>query len=76
MSRVRKMWVGAGLAVLVTGLAGIALASSREKGHEVRTEVVERRDLTAVITASGVIQPKRRVDISADISGRVIALAV
>jgi HlyD family secretion protein len=29
-----------------------------------------------VVTASGVIQPKRKVDISADISGRVIQLAV
>lgn len=76
MSKVRKIWVGVGLAVLITGVGGVAIASSRERGAEVRTEVVERRDLTATVTASGVIQPKRKVEISADISGRVIALAV
>lgn len=76
MSRVRSIWVGAGLAVLVAVLGGIAIASSREKGQEVRTETVERRDLTSVVTASGIIQPKRKVEISADLSGRVIALAV
>ncbi|HEU0078232.1 MAG TPA: efflux RND transporter periplasmic adaptor subunit, partial [Longimicrobiaceae bacterium] len=40
------------------------------------TEVITRRDLTSVVTASGTIDPKRKVDISADISGRVIELPV
>ncbi|HLL45659.1 MAG TPA: efflux RND transporter periplasmic adaptor subunit, partial [Longimicrobiaceae bacterium] len=42
----------------------------------VRSEPVSRRDLLSVVTASGVIDPKRKVDISADISGRVTELAV
>ena len=42
----------------------------------VRTEAVQRRDLVSVVTASGVIQPSRKVDISADVSGRVVQLAV
>ncbi|HWK90373.1 MAG TPA: efflux RND transporter periplasmic adaptor subunit, partial [Longimicrobium sp.] len=37
---------------------------------------VGRRDLVAVVQATGKIQPKRKVDISADISGRVVQLAV
>jgi HlyD family secretion protein len=76
MSKARKWWVGIGLGVLIVGLGGIAIASTREEGQEVRTETVERRDLTSVVTASGIIQPKRKVEISADISGRVIELAV
>lgn len=76
MSKKRKMIVGGVLGILLLGAAGIGIASSREKGQEVRTEEVARRDLVSVVTASGVIQPKRRVDISADISGRVIQLAV
>lgn len=76
MRRARKLWVGVGLAVLAAGLGGIAISSTREKGQEVRTETIERRDLTSVVTASGIIQPKRKVEISADLSGRVIELAV
>ena len=76
MSKKRKMWVGAALAVLVLGISGVAIASTRDEGEEVRTEAVTRQKLVSVVTASGVIQPKRKVDISADISGRVIQLAV
>jgi HlyD family secretion protein len=42
----------------------------------VRTEEFARRDLVAVVTASGKIEPVRKVDISADISGRVVQVAV
>jgi HlyD family secretion protein len=76
MSRKRKVWVGLGLAALVLVVAVSAIASSGGAGAQVRTEQVARRDLVSVVTASGIIQPKRKVDISADISGRVIALAV
>ncbi len=76
MSKKRKITVAAVLVVLVLAVGGIAIASSRDKGAEVRTETVARRDLVSVVTASGYIQPKRKVDISADISGRVIELPV
>jgi HlyD family secretion protein len=76
MTRKRKIILGGAIAVLVLGGAGIAVAGSRETGTQIRTEVVAQRDLVAIVTASGFIQPKRKVDISADISGRVIQLAV
>src|SRR5258705_6207931 len=47
-----------------------------DKGIEVRFEQVGRRDLVAAVTASGKIQPKKKVDISADITGRVTRIAV
>ena len=40
------------------------------------TEVVKSRDLEAVVSASGKIQPKQLVNISAETSGRVVELAV
>jgi len=43
---------------------------------EVREETVVRRDLVAVVTASGKIEPKRKVDVSADITGRITKIAV
>ncbi len=41
-----------------------------------RAQDVERRDLVAKVRASGHIEPKRSVDISADISGRIVQLPV
>ncbi|HEX6926401.1 MAG TPA: efflux RND transporter periplasmic adaptor subunit [Longimicrobiaceae bacterium] len=73
----RGKMIGATIAALaIVGLAGVGIASQRESAIEVRTETVQRRDLVSVVTASGVIQPKRKVDISADVSGRVVELAV
>jgi len=66
---------GVGAAVLAGG-AVAGRSAMADKGVEVRTERVGRRDLVSVVTASGTIEPKRKVDISADIPGRVIELAV
>lgn len=69
--------IGASIAgIAIIALAGIGIASQRESGVMVRTEAVQRRDLVSVVTASGVIQPSRKVDISADVSGRVVQLTV
>ncbi len=72
----RKLMIAAGLLVAVGGVAGVAMAKRGPAGAEVRTEAVSRRDLVEVVTASGKIEPKRKVDISADIMGRVIQVAV
>jgi HlyD family secretion protein len=73
--RTRTIVIGG---VVVAAAAGgvFARTAMADKGTEVRTEVITRRDLTSVVTASGTIDPKRKVDISADISGRVIELPV
>lgn len=76
MTKRGRIITGVVLAAAVIGIGGVGIASTRDKGVEVRTEPVATRDLISVVTASGVIQPKRKVDISADISGRVIQLAV
>lgn len=76
MTRNRKIVAGSILAVAVLGAAGVAVATGGDKGTEVRTEVVVRRDLAAVVTATGKIEPKRQVQISADVPGRVVQLAV
>jgi HlyD family secretion protein len=76
MTRKRKLIISASIAVLILGVAGIAIASNSDRGVEVRTDVVARRDLISVVTANGRIEPKRKVNISADIMGRVVQLAV
>jgi HlyD family secretion protein len=76
MTKRGKVISGSVAGIALIALAGVGIASQRESALDVRTEVVERRDLVSMVTASGIIQPKRKVDISADVSGRVVQLAV
>ena len=76
MSKRKKWSILAGAGVLVLAIGGIAAASGGDKPTEVRIEPVERRDLVASVTASGQVQPRRKVDVSADITGRIVRLAV
>jgi HlyD family secretion protein len=66
------------LAVLIVAAAvvGANFYFKKEKGLPVTTDVIKTRDLEAVVSASGKIQPKRLVKISAETPGRVVNLAV
>ncbi|MGE0447958.1 MAG: efflux RND transporter periplasmic adaptor subunit [Vicinamibacterales bacterium] len=67
------------VALLVGGASAGAAAYFHFKkapGPTVTVETIRTRDLTAIVSASGKIQPKRLVNISADTSGRVVDLAV
>ncbi len=73
----RTKWSVAGVVVLAILIIGITSAmKGRNKATEVRIEKVQRRDLVASVTASGQVQPHTKVDVSADITGRVVRLAV
>jgi HlyD family secretion protein len=65
-------------AVIVVGAAagGAVFYFKREKPTTVTVEAIRARDLEAVVSASGKIQPKRLVNISSDTPGRVVNLAV
>jgi HlyD family secretion protein len=77
MSRGMKVGLVIGLLALAGG-GGIAYSMNKKKnaGTEVRMEQVSRRDLVSAVTASGKIEPQTSVDISADITGRIIEIAV
>ena len=74
----KKMKWGIVGAVVVAGGAFAATSAARrgEKATEVRIEAVDSRDLVASVTASGQVQPRTKVDVAADISGRIVRLAV
>jgi HlyD family secretion protein len=76
MSRGKKILIGVGVAAVLAIMAIAALRSGRSEAVEVRTEEVARKDLVARVSATGYIEPKRLVDISADVSGRVVELNV
>jgi HlyD family secretion protein len=63
--------------VLVIALIVILnLSSHREKSVKVTMEKVKRTDLTSTISASGEIKPKKSVNISALILGRIVKIGV
>jgi HlyD family secretion protein len=75
----RGMKVGlivVGLVLAAGGLVAYRITKKKNAGAEVRMEQVARRDLVSAVTASGKIEAKTSVDISADITGRIIRIAV
>ncbi|MBK8248778.1 MAG: efflux RND transporter periplasmic adaptor subunit [Gemmatimonadetes bacterium] len=65
------------VALVATGSIVANIAAKRgKKATDVRIDTVEPRDLVASVTASGQVQPQTKVDVAADISGRIVRLAV
>lgn len=66
-------------ACLLAAAGGIGYGVYRYRQREIKAVTIETvavRDLQAIVTASGKIQPKRSINISADTMGRVTELAV
>ena len=76
MSRTKKVLIALGAVALVGGGAGAAYWYRQDTGPEIVTETIRARDLEAVVSASGRVQPKRQVNISANTMGKVTRLAV
>lgn len=77
MSRGTKL--GIFLVVVIAVIGGLVIANQSKKRNaatEVRLEKVAKRDLVSAVTASGKINAKTKVDISADITGRIVKIAV
>lgn len=76
MARRRKrLWWGLGILIVATLVIGNVL-KGREPELKVEAERIERRDLRAVVSASGWIEPHRQVDVSSATAGKVVELAV
>jgi HlyD family secretion protein len=75
MSR-KNILIAVGVALVGAAVVAANFYFKHEKGLPVTTEAIKSRDLEAIVSASGKIQPKRLVNISADTPGRVVNLAV
>ncbi len=73
--RTKYIVIGA-VVVVAGGLGFMQYKKGSKKGTEVRVEAVEKRDLVASVTASGQVTPRTKVDLSADITGKIVALNV
>jgi HlyD family secretion protein len=74
---VKKLLIGA---VVLVALGGIVFASLRAQGHgkgaKVYAEEVARRDVAQVVKATGELQPRIKVNISAHVVGKIDKLYV
>jgi HlyD family secretion protein len=62
--------------LLATAGGGAFVWSRRDRGPEVSADVIRVRDLESIVSASGKVQPKRQVNISANTMGKVTRVAV
>jgi HlyD family secretion protein len=74
--RKKRVIVIAGLLVLAAVVAFMALRSGKTKPVQVSVQKVGRRDLTSIISASGEVKPKKNINISAHVPGRIIKIGV
>jgi len=71
-----RIWIIIGVVVLIAGLVVANVMSKRgPKGQHVDVTVAEMDSLVQTVTASGKIQPKIDVNISANVSGRILFLS-
>jgi HlyD family secretion protein len=76
LSRKKKWLIGIGVVVLGAAVAGANFYFKKSDAVSVTAEAVKNRDLQQLVTASGKIQAKRFVNMSAVQMGRVTRLAV
>src|ERR1017187_4907155 len=76
MSKRMKYGVATVVVLAVVAIAATTAAKKSNKPTDVRIEAVEKRDLVASVTASGQVAAHTKVDLSSDISGKIVRLDV
>ncbi len=74
MNRKKLVFVGGGVALVA--LVSIGALTRHEKGQPVQVSPVGRENLQSKVSANGKVQAVKKVDISANVMGRVTRLAV
>jgi HlyD family secretion protein len=73
----KKVLIGVLVAVVLGGIVFASIKAGKgDKGVKVYTADVEKRDLTQVVKASGEIEPRVKVNISAHVIGKIEELYV
>ncbi len=72
----KYLWIGGGAALAVAAIAAVVIGNRGEELEEVQTATVERQRIVQKVNATGRIQPKNQVKISADVSAKITRLGV
>jgi HlyD family secretion protein len=74
--RRKKPLIILGVLLVVAVVVVANMQSKREKTVKVTIDKVQKRDLTSIISASGEVKPKKNINISAQVPGRIIKIGV
>jgi HlyD family secretion protein len=72
----KNVLIALGIVLVAAAVVAANLWFGSESALLVTTEAVKSRDLESIVSASGKIQPKRQVNVSANTTGRVTRVAV
>jgi HlyD family secretion protein len=72
----KKVSIIVGIVLVLAAVVAANLYFRRDTGVSVNAEGIRSRDLEAIVAASGKIQPKRQVNVSANTTGRVTRVAI
>ncbi len=72
----KHLWMSIAGLVIIAAVTGAAMRGHGNKAAEVQTAKVERKKIVQRVSATGKIQPKTQVEISADVSAKIIKLPV
>jgi len=74
--RRKKTIIISAIVLLITAIVIASLTSRGEKSIPVTVEKASLHDLTSIISASGEVKPKKNINISANVPGRITTIAV
>ena len=72
----KPLLIGAAIVVVVAAVSGMALRGRGDKTPVVQTAKVSRQKIVQKVSATGKIQPKTQVEISADVSAKIVRLPI
>jgi HlyD family secretion protein len=75
MKRNKLIWILLGVVAILVAAAAI-FGGRKDSGTKVAVELVEKRTITEMVSASGKIYPEFEVKISSDVSGEIVELMV
>ncbi len=75
-SRRKKILLGFVVVVVIGLVVFFNLRAKREKSIKVTLEKAQLHDLTSTVSASGEVKPKKNIEISANVPGRIVKIGV
>lgn len=76
MKRRTKIIIATVVVLLIAGIVTASIVSKGKEGTPVTFGKVERTDIVSKVTANGQIDAQRKVDLSANVMGQIVNLAV